>query len=281
MKLQIDSGKLLYALGVLFAAAAFLYFVRDVVFGLSITVKAVLLFLAFVAFFVAGVTVDRDVLDVVAFALSGVAYVVFVGYVVLRYGPSETGTFLLLAVSAALFVTLGYLLRQQTVDVPRRTATGVVVALLLVSAVLVGVDALGGDVTYDLRTEESVTVSPPVRAPDSGYVNVDRSVGTMTATNSFVFTRALSLPTLDGCLVGTDAVPRDDVWLSYEFPDYDRPDTIAGGTSREFGVRASIPVDVNQTGPATVAIERGTDCTVDRSSPTLIVSAGEEDLRRD
>ncbi|WP_135303472.1 DUF4267 domain-containing protein [Haloarcula amylovorans] len=281
MKLQIDSGKLLYALGVLFAAAAFLYFVRDVVFGLSITVKAVLLFLAFVAFFVAGVTVERDVLDVVAFALSGVAYVVFVGYVVIRYGPSETGTFLLLAISAALFVALGYLLRQQTIDVPRRTATGVVVALLLVSTVLVGVDALGGDVTYDLQTEESATVSPPTRAPDSGYVNVDRSIGTMTATNSFVFTRALSLPTLDGCLVGTDTVPRDDVWLSYEFPDYTRPDTIGGGTTREFSVRASIPVSVNQTEPATVVIERGTDCTVDRSSPTLIVSVGEEDLRRD
>src|SRR6056297_2695609 len=112
MRFAIDSGKLLYALGVLFAAAALLYFIRDVVFDLSITVKAALLLLGFVAAFTAGVAVERDVLDVVAFALSGVTYVVFVGYVVVRYRPGETGTFLLLAASAALFVGLGYALRE-------------------------------------------------------------------------------------------------------------------------------------------------------------------------
>ncbi|MFB6222774.1 MAG: DUF1109 domain-containing protein [Haloarcula sp.] len=74
MRLAIDSGKLLYVLGILFAIAALLYFVRDVVFGLSITVKSALLLLGFIAFFVAGIALERDVLDIVAFALSGVTY---------------------------------------------------------------------------------------------------------------------------------------------------------------------------------------------------------------
>lgn len=281
MNFDIDSGKLLYALGVVFAAAAFVYFVRDVVFGLSITVKAALLFAAFVVFFVAGITVQRDVLDVVAFAISGVSYVVFVGYVVLRYRPGETGTFLLLALSAALFVALGYALRERDVRLPVRTAIGVVVALVLLSTVLVGVDAVGGGVTYELETEQSVTVDAPTTDPRPEYVERQARVGTLTVTNEFVFTRAMSLPRIQGCLVGVEDVPRRDVWLSYRDVDYSRDDSIGGGVTRQFGVEAGIPIDVNQTESTMYRIERGTDCTVDRSSPTLIVNVGEEELRWD
>ncbi|WP_254272760.1 DUF1109 domain-containing protein [Haloarcula marina] len=280
MNFDIDSGKLLYALGVVFAAAALVYFVRDVVFGLSITVKAVLLFVAFVVFFLGGVSVDRDVLDVVSFALAGVAYVVFVGYVVLRYAPDESRIFMLLAISAGLFVTLGYLLRERNLEISGRTATAVVVALLLLSTVLVGADALGGDVTYDLQTESSVTVDPAGDGPPGGYVERQLPVGTLTATNDFVFTRALSFPQLRGCLVGVEDVPHNDVWVAYEFPSYERPSTIAGGTTRSFAVEASIPVDVNATESRTYAIERGSDCTVERASPTLLLSV-EDESRRD
>ena len=281
MKLAIDSGKLLYALGVVFAAAALLYFVRDVVFDLSITVKAALLFLAFVAFFVAGVSLQRDVLDVVAFALSGVVYVVFVGYVVVRYGPGETGTFLLLALSAGLFVALGYLLREGNLTIPRRQARTVAVGILVVSVVLVGADAAGGGVRYDVESEESVTVGPVTDDDPAPYGEVERRIGRLTATNGFVFTRALSLPELGGCLVGTEAVPRTDVWMSYEYPGYSQPDTIAGGQTRSFPIRASIPVDVNSTDAATYTVERGPDCSVERDSPTLIVTVGADGPRFD
>ncbi|MDS0282591.1 DUF1109 domain-containing protein [Haloarcula onubensis] len=274
MRFAIDSGKLLYALGVAFAAAALLYFSRDVVFGLSITVKAALLFLAFVALFLAGLTTRRDVLDVVAFALAGVTYVVFVGYVVLRYGPSETGTFLLLSVSAALFVALGYLLREGAVTVPRRQATTIVAGLLLVGVALVGLDAVGGGVTYDVATESSVTVDPPGDGP-TPYSRDERRVGTVTASNGFVFTRALDLPDVRGCLVGP-GTERADVYLSYDYPGYDRPDTIGGGATREFPVVADFAVDRNRTEPVTYAVERGGDCGADRSAPTLLVAVGDE-----
>lgn len=274
MRFAIDSGKLLYALGVLFAAVSLLYFSRDVVFGLSITVKAVLLFLGFVALFLAGLTVQRDVLDVVAFALSGVTYIVFVGYVVVRYGPSETGTFVLLAFSAALFVGLGYLLRAGEIAVPRRQAVGAVTGLLVLSVALVGLDAVGGGVSYDLTTESSITIEPPEDG-GSPYGYGDHRVGTLTASNGFVFTRALSLPDVAGCLVGVEGGPQNDVYLSYEYPGYSYPDTIAGGTTREFPVVADLPVDRNATESVTYSVERGSDCGAERSEPTLLVSAGE------
>lgn len=275
MRFAIDSGKLLYALGVVFAAASLLYFSRDVVFGLSITVKAALLLLAFVALLLAGLTVQRDVLDVVAFALAGVTYIIFVGYVVFRYDPGETGVFFLLAFSAGLFVTLGYLLRAGELTVRRRQATGVAAGLLVLSVALVGVDAVGGGVTYDLTTESSITIEPSADRP-TPYSERDRRVGTLTASNDFVFTRALSLPPLSGCLVGVGGSARTDAYVSYEYPGYAQPDTIAGGTSREFPVVADLPVDRNRTEPVTYNIERGSDCDARRDEPTLLVSLGSE-----
>jgi hypothetical protein len=278
MNYDIDSGKLLYALGVLFATAAFLYFIRDVVFGLSITVKAALLFAAFVVFFVVGIAVQRDILDVVGFALAGIAYIVFVGYVVLRYEPSETGTFLLLAVSAGLFVTLGYALREWNLTLSRRTATGIALGLALVSTVLVGIDAVGGGVTYDLQTNESVTVDPPrATGQDRGVVSITERVGTMSATNQFVFTRALDLPPLRGCLLGTDFPTHGEVWVGYDPTRFEQPNIIHGDSMLQFGVTADLLIDINQTEPITYTIERDANCEGERERPTLVVNTLEAD----
>lgn len=280
MRLAIDSGKLLYALGVLFAAAALLYFVRDVVFDLSVTVTAALLFIAFVAFFLAGITLQRDVLDVVAFTLSGVSYVVFVGYVVVRYDPGDTGIFLLLALSAGLFVALGYGLREDILTVSRRRALTVAGGLLLVSGVLVGADALGGGVTYDIDTEASVTVEPVTTDEPHDHVARTVRIGTVTATNEFVFIRTMRLPSMRGCLVGTVGFPRNEAFVEYEH-GVSRPDTIAGGTSRAFPVQARVPVDANETDTVTYAVERGEDCDVQRDRPTLVVTVGADERRFD
>lgn len=275
MHLDVDSGKLLYALGILFVAAALLYFVRDVVFGLSVTVKAALLFVLFVGFFLTGVTIDRDVLDAVAFALSGVSYVVWLGYVIVRFDPGEVLTFLSLAASGALFVGLGYLLRERDVAVSRRAVGYAAVGLLAVSVVLVGADAAGGGVVYAAETNETVTVTAPSGGPDHGVVGIERRIGTVTATNEFVFRRTLALPDPRGCLVGTESPRPDEVSLSYEPPGYERADTIAGGTSREFALTAELPVDTTQTASTTYRIERGTDCRGERETPTLVLDLNE------
>ncbi|EMA34551.1 hypothetical protein [Haloarcula japonica] len=270
MRLAIDSGKLLYALGVLFAAAALLYFVRDVVFDLSITVKAALLLLGFIALFVAGVALERDVLDVVAFALSGVTYVVFVGYVVVRYSPGETGTFLLLALSAGLFVGLGYALRAGIPTPSRRTAAVVLGSLLVVSGVFVGADALSGGVTYDVQTDESVTVSIPEteQTPDR-YPYIEAEIGAVTASNPSPFLRALTLPSLSGCLVGPTDHPQDSVYVDTDI-EWDE-DTIGASTTKSYAVSAELPIDPNRTESKTYTIEQGIDCSAERSEPTIAI----------
>ena len=272
MRFGIDSGKLLYALGVLFAAAALLYFVRDVVFGLSITVKAALLFVLFVGCFVGGLAMTRDILDVIGFALSGIAYVVFVGYVVVRYDPGETGTFLLLALSAALFVGLGYLLREVDVSLSRRTASSIGLALLVASSALVAVDAVGGGVSYELTTEDRVTVTPqPTRPGDGGVVARSVSIGAVTASNDFVFTRALDLPSLAGCVVGGPAEQGRDLWVGYNWTEIRQDDVIRGGQQLSFRVEADLLVDTNRTEPLTYDVSQGGDCDATRDRPTLLV----------
>ncbi|MEF8785668.1 MAG: DUF1109 domain-containing protein [Haloarculaceae archaeon] len=272
MNFDIDSAKLLYALGVLFAAAAFVYFIRDLVFGLSITVKALLLFVAFVGFFITSLALQRDILDVVALALSALAYVVCLGYVLARYNLGDTATFLVFAGSAILFVGLGYLLREQSPSLSLRTAGYAILGLAAISAVLVGADLADGGVTYTMALNETVTVSGPGDSPvDRDLVPAEAHIGTVTATNDFLFTRPLDLPTLRGCVVGTDAVPDDRVSISYDRRSFDRTNIISGNTERPFAILARLPIAANETQSLTFTVERATTCDISRSDPTLVV----------
>ncbi|QHS16391.1 hypothetical protein [Halopenitus persicus] len=283
MNLQIDGGKVLYALGVLFALGAFVYFIRDVVFGLSITVKAALLFLTFLAFLLVGLWIDRDALDVVAYAIASLAYAVFLGYVISRYDPSETGIFLLFVVSAALFVGLGYVVRQGGVAIPDRTVRYALVGIVGVGVLLVGADVASAEVDYTAELDEEATLTVPDRvaadAEASDIVPLRGQIGTLTVRNGGPFTRPVDLPSMRGCVVGTNATPSDrGTSIRYEQRSYERSDRIGGGAERTHAVTAELPVRANATddGSLTFAVERGTDCDVSREEPTIVVIVGAE-----
>ena len=275
MNLDVDGGTLLYVLGIGFALAALAYFIRDVVFALSITIKAALLFIAFLAFLLGGVVMDRDVLDRVSLVLGGAAYVVFLAYVVTRYGLDATGIFLALAASAVLFIGLGYGVRQHRPDISARTGTILAVALVGLAVLLVGADVATAGVSYDTEVEESITVSVPADAPaDQMVVPVETTIGTVTVNNDGPFTRPVSLPAVSGCLAGMDAGAQTDVYLDYRPRSYDRPDYIAGGETQSYTLVAQLPVP-NETETLNVTVERGTDCEMSRDEPTLIVDVSE------
>ncbi len=275
--IDIDSGTILYALGVVFAALATLYFLRDVVFRLSVTVKALLLLFGFVAFFVAGVAIQRDVLDTVAFALSVVSYVAFVAYVIGRHNPGETGVFLLFTLSAGLFIGLGYGLRERGLSVSTRTAGYVVLGLAVASAVLVSADALGGGVSHELEVDDSVTFTAPASEDARRSENLKRTVATVTATNGFVFRRPVALPEIETCVAGDQRLPAD-VEVDYKNHWQLSSDTIAGSGTETYDVVATIYWEENASQETTLAVERGTDCETRRAQPTLLVSFGDDTL---
>lgn len=271
MDLDLDGGTILYAVGIVFALAALAYFVRDVVFALSITVKAALLFVTFLAFLLGGIAIERDVLDRVALVLAAAAYVVFLGYVVIRYDLEATGVFLALAGSAGVFVTLGYVLRQRRPSISNRTATSLAVVLLAVAVLLVGVDVAMAGVSATANLEETVTVTAPPDAPtDRDVIPVEATVGTLVVTNEGPFTRPLSLPSPSACVVGNDGVSEQRVHLQYQPGSYERTDRIAGGESQTYRLLARLPLQ-NDTDAVTYAVERGEDCETPRSQPTLVV----------
>lgn len=271
MNLDIDGGTLLYALGVLFGLGALAYFARDVVFGLSITVTAALLFVAFLAFLAAGLALDRDRLGVVAYALSASSYAVFLGYVTTRYAVGDTGVFLLLAASAALFVGLGYGVRRRALAVDRRTAAYAVVGLAAASALLIAADAASGGVRYDADLVGETTVQTPDDR-ETGRVLAAAEVGTLAVRNPSPFARATDLPDAAACVVGVDAPP-DAAAVEYDPRGYDVPGRLDGGDGREHDVVVRLPVAAN--GTATYAVERGEDCDAARAEPTVVVSFGD------
>lgn len=272
MNFDLDEETLLYVLGVGFTLAALVYFAQDVVFGLSITVTAALLFVAFVGFLLAGLQIEHSPLDTVAFAVSGLSYVVFLGYVVSRYSPDETTVFLLLAASAALFVGLGYGLGEREFRPSRRTVVAVLAVLLVASTALVVVDGLGGDVGYDVELNDS-TATLTVAESDSHGTDLTASVGTLAARNPSVFTRRVDLPRVDACLAGVDADTERRVYVDLEPREYDVPDRLSGGATRVHTLQVGMFREGNQTSDVTVALERRSSCDSlpRRSEPTLFV----------
>lgn len=277
MSPDVDSGTILYVVGVLFGLAAFAYFLPDVVFGLSITVRAALLLLAFVGLLLAGLALERDVLDLVAFALAAIAYVVWLYYVVSRYDPGRTAVFLLLALSAALFVGLGYGLREVEFVLDRRDAAAAVGGLVVAALVLVAADALAGGVAYEVGLNDSATVEVPERAGDrQSLALVETRVGTVTASNDFVFREPLDWPRTSGCLVGFDAPSDERALLEVGPSRVDAGDSIGGRSEVAAPITARLPVRTNRTGPLEVAVERGGSCEATRDSPTLLVFVGDD-----
>lgn len=271
MNLTFDSGKLLYGLGVAFALGALVYFARDVVFGLSITVTAALLFIAFVIFLLVGLQRDRDLLGTVSFAVSGLSYLVFVGYVVVRYTPGETAVFFLLAGSAVLFIGLGYSIREVGIQPSRQTTARVLMALLVVSASLVAVDALSGDVGYTVEVNDSATATFSGGDGDRDLARTTTELGTLTVNNPSVFTRAVDPPSIRACLVGVDDSQRSHLHVDYSASYDDASEVLAGGETRVHELQVSIRLETNQTGEQTFLVERQSDCGVTRSEPTILV----------
>jgi hypothetical protein len=268
MKLDVDPAKVLYAVGALFGVAAVLYFARDIVFELSITVRALLLLLAFVAFLVGAVASSRSPLVSVFAILSAAAYLAFVGYTLSRFAVGSDGTFFVLLVSAGLFLLLGYLVRERDVSPDPRTAQYVVLGLALAGLVLVGADVVASDVEYEVSTAEDVGIE------SEGQV----AVGTLTIDNRFVFREPVDAPDAVACIY----VPEFEAYemrpepVQYRVDGDGVPNSIPG--SRTISARMLVGFHeeeaANVTGP--IPIERVEKCPAESAEPRITVVVGGE-----
>jgi hypothetical protein len=220
MALGLDREKLLYVVGILLGVVAAAYFGFQLFDQVSPVTTAALLFAGFVCLLVAGVALDAQTLDVVAYALAAGCYLVFVAYVLSRFDVGDGGTFLLLATSSGLFIALGYLAQQGRLGLTRRQALAVVLVVALGSVALVGVDLVGAGPTTAVEFEASVEV------PDEGQTV---ALGTVTVENDFVLPRETDVPRFHACVYGPDVRP-----APLEYEPTATSGLLWGGQSRQY-----------------------------------------------
>lgn len=220
MALGIDREKLLYGVGVLLGVAAAAYFGFQLFDQVSPVTTAVVLFAGFLAFLIAGVGADAELLDVVAYAFAAGCYLVFVAYVPSRFDTGDGGTFLLLAGSSAFFVALGYLSQQGRLVLSERHAGIGVIVVVVVAVGVVGVDLVGAQPSTTTEFEDGVEV------PDE---RERVTLGTLTVRNGFFLPREMDVPRFQACVYGPDFRPAP---LGYD--PTARSELLRGGGSRQY-----------------------------------------------
>lgn len=214
MNISIDGSKVLYIVGALLGVVTLGYFGFEFLTGLSPTVIAALLALTFIGLLSAALTIDRGGLEVVTYALSAGSYLVWLTYVLTQFDLGETGVLLALLFSSVLFVGLGYSVREIGLSLDRSHAIRIVAVLVVVAVLLVTVDVVGADLTYQVETEDAIEVPEP---------REQTQIGTVTVENEFILSRSIDSVVIGICLTGPE--PR-------EFTDRPiRDDVIAGGES--------------------------------------------------
>lgn len=275
MALGFDRETLLYVVGIFLGVAAAVYFGFQFFDQVSPVTTAALLFAGFVCFLVAGVGFDVEYLDVVAYALAAACYLVFVAFVISRFDVGDGGTFLLLAVSSALFIGLGYLAQERQLSITRRQAKGVIVAVLLASVVLVGVDLVGAQPSTAAEFEDSIEI------PDRS----DRVVvGTVTVENEFFLPREADIQRYHACVYGPDYRPAPLI------RDESRPGSSLIGGGETWSYDILIPGQAFYTengtrlegfqGQDTVPVETTSECpeTSDGSKVLVVEGSGDRPL---
>ena len=277
MDLDLDSSALLYALGALLGIAAIVYFGSQIVIALSPTVKAALLFLGFVAFLAVGLHLDVDLVTVISYLIAAAAYVVFVGYTVTKFRAGTGATFLTLALSSALFIGLGYLVRERGLRIDRRDLGAVLIAVSILGVALVGVDAIGAEPTYTMELRDSVNVTSGEQV----------RVGALVADNRFPLSRTMDVPDYHACIYTPDR--RLSSHLGIDRYDPGRPsDLLRGGETRRMAATLYVPHELSGEDPregppprvtlGVIPVEGAPSCPPASSvfSPKVVVVPGAE-----
>lgn len=191
MDLDFDASNVLYLIGAFLGAVTVLYFGASYVLQLSPTTKSILLLSGFAFFFVKGYDLDsRDqLLSNLSYLVSGVSYLVFLGYTSAKFGLNQEQVLLLLGASSVLFTALGYSVRKQKLDLESLGSRKVLVGLLVFAAALFLFDVSGAQPGYSLELVDEVELGE-----DSTVI------GSIEVRNDFMLSRNIDLPRYSACV---------------------------------------------------------------------------------
>lgn len=268
MRFDIDPGKVLYAIGIVFGIAAVLYFARDLVFELSITVRSLLLLLTFIGFLIGTVAADRTEFVLGFAVLGGATYLAFLAYTIPRFNVGSEGTFLALLVSAGLFVALGYLLRERELAPARSRTRALLAAVVILAVVSVGADIGASGVDYGIAVNDAATPG------ERGQVEL----GTVNLENRFLFREPIDVPRAFACIYVPGATEFD---MRPQPVDYrvggDRlQDSVSGGQTLRVTMTIQLSDEETAALEGPIPIERASNCPETSDTTRVLVLFGED-----
>lgn len=182
---SINPSSIMYIFGLLFGALSVLYFAKDILLSLSITVKSYALFVLSTLVFSASFLFTESALYVVLIALSGISYSVAVLYTWKTNPLDRTPRFLLLMMSSILFVGIATGVQNGVFS----NNTNVVIAFV---GCLFGIFLILS--VIDVR--ESSPVNCQVSVKDEVNVEDRAVIGTVNIENEGQFRRRYERPNL-------------------------------------------------------------------------------------
>lgn len=186
---QIDTSLVMYIFGVVFGVISILYFTKDILVSLSVTVKSAILYSSSILIFSGGLFIQSEIISVILVIFCGFTYTSATIYIWKTYQLEKVGRFLVLAVSSVLLLSVGRSLQTGIFgDMEGMTAVliGGLVPLLI-TILLSVVDTLEDDtVIYRFEFREDT-----IELEDS-----DKKLGSLQIENESYFRRMYSLPRL-------------------------------------------------------------------------------------
>lgn len=266
MKLQIDESRMLYGLGAFLGVLTILYFGQQLILDLSPAIKSFILLSSTVSFLAAAEYVRPGVLRTAFYIFSGFAYLSFLLYIFTRFSFTSEQTFLVLAVSSASFIVLGYLKGQRDLQMDDELAWKMVAVMVSLVAVAILFDVTGSQPDYSLELEDSVEV---IEGREIVF-------GQMIVENDFILSRNLESVSYTGCLFREGENERG------VFLGPDMPRLIGGGETLRFNLTDTFRSrpDENTTLNGNYSVARGR-CPIDPEPNTIYIreSDGREILR--
>lgn len=225
MDLDFDDSWFLYGTGALLGVISILYFGLELIFNLSPTVKSAVLISSSAAFLLSGELTDSKLLRNSVNLFSGVTYLSFLIYMVLRFKPSKTSIFGLLAISSVIFTMMGYLRSRKGFEVGYENSKKLLTGIGVFLALILVFDVTGTQPEYQLELKEEVSVN-----------NSKIVLGELKVDNSFPLSRNIELPDYDGCLAYNQTM-RDGIWIHF-----DQEKMIDGGETENYKLKDQVKV---------------------------------------
>lgn len=189
----VDASIIMYAFGVIFGVISILYFTRDILVSLSVTVKSLVLYAVSIFMFSLSIFVSSGVISVILMIFFGSSYTFATSYVWKTYRFEKLGRFLILATSSVILLSIGRSLQTDLFTNLQGMISIVGVGLVpLIVVILVS--------AIDIMEEENITYKFEFKDTISDITEAQCSIGELEIENNSYFRRKFESPNIEAKL---------------------------------------------------------------------------------